>query len=153
MNYLKKALSLIPLLGVLNIAAAQLQNPVRWEFTAKKINELNYEIHLTAHIENGWHIYSQSTPEGGPVPSSIQFQKNPLVSPQGPVKEMGKMEQHNEPLFGVDVKQYDGKVDFVQSIRLKAKVKTVVRGSIYFMSCNDRECLPPKSVPFSIAIN
>ena len=153
MKYFKKALSLIALLGMLKIAAAQLQNPVRWEFTAKKISPLTYEIHLTAHIENGWHIYSQSTPEGGPVPSSIRFQKNPLLFMEGPVKEEGKLEQRNEPLFGVDVKQYDGKVDFVQSIRLKAKVKTVVRGSIYFMSCNDRDCLPPKSVPFSIAIN
>lgn len=142
-------------LGLLlfNLTNAQVKNPVKWNFTSKKINATTYEIHLTATLEKGWHIYSQTTPEGGPVPTSIDYLKNPLLTLDGTTKEVGKMEQHNEPLFGVDVKQFSDKVDFVQLVKLKGKAKTALNGSIEFMTCNDHECLPPKSEKFSVLIN
>jgi len=55
-------------------------------------------------------------------------------------------------LFGVDVKQFSNKVVFVQTVKMKAKAKTSITGTIEFMTCNNRECLPPKAQPFSVAI-
>ena len=130
----------------------QVQNPVKWSFTAKKINNTTYEVHLAATIDKGWHIYSQTTPDGGPIPTAITFSKNSLLTLSGTPKEVGKLEQHSEPLFGVDVKQYSDKVDFVQIIKLKSNVKTVVKGSVEFMVCNDKQCLPPKTVEFSVSL-
>ena len=149
---MKKILALAVSLVVLNAVNAQVKNPVQWAFTTKKINATTYEVHLTANIESGWHVYSQTTPEGGPVPTSIEFAKNPLLSIDGSATEVGKLEQHHEPLFGVDVKQFSNKVDFVQTVKLKGKAKTALNGSIEFMTCNDRECLPPKTQKFSIAL-
>ena len=140
------------LLSIPFISFAQVQDPVNWSFLAKKTADKTYEIHLTATIESGWHIYSQSTPDGGPIPTAITFAKNPLAIMDGGIKEVGKLEQHNEPLFGVDVKQYSNKVDFVQVVILKSNVKTAINGSVEFMVCNDRQCLPPKSEKFSIPI-
>ena len=133
-------------------AVAQIKNPVKWSFTSKKINATTYEVHLSATIDRGWHIYSQSTPDGGPVPTTVTFGKNPLLTFDGKVKEVGKLEQKHEELFGVDVKQFSNKVDFVQTVKLKAAAKTSVAGSVEFMSCNDKECLPPKSQSFSISL-
>ncbi|HET7115825.1 MAG TPA: protein-disulfide reductase DsbD domain-containing protein [Hanamia sp.] len=136
-----------------NVLFAQIQNPVSWSVTSKKIADKTYEIHLTANIDNGWHIYSQTTPEGGPIPTSITFTKNPLVTLDGKAKEVGKMEKHIEPLFGnIDVKQFSNKVDFVQKVKLKAPVKTSVNLSVEFMVCNDRQCLPPSTRNFSVAL-
>lgn len=136
-----------------NILFAQIQNPVSWSVTSKKIADKTYEIHLTADIDNGWHIYSQTTPEGGPIPTSITFTKNPLVTLDGKAKEVGKMEKHVEPLFGnIDVKQFSNKVDFVQKIKLKAPVKTSVNLAVEFMVCNDKQCLPPSTRNFSVAL-
>ena len=149
---MKKILALGLCLIMLNGLNAQVKDPVQWAFTAKKINATTYEVHLTATIESGWHLYSQTTPEGGPVPTSIEFSKNPLLSFDGSAVEIGKLEQHHEPLFGVDVKQFSNKVDFVQTVKLKGKVKTSLNGSVEFMTCNDRECLPPKTQKFSIAL-
>jgi DsbC/DsbD-like thiol-disulfide interchange protein len=70
----------------------------------------------------------------------------------GKVKELGKLEQRHEELFGVDVKQYSDKVEFVQVIKLKGKVKTSVAGSVEFMVCNDSQCLPPSTKKFSLEI-
>ena len=123
-----------------NILFAQIQNPVSWSATSKKIADKTYEIHLTANIDNGWHTYSQTTPDGGPVPTSITFTKNPLLTLDGKTKEVGKLEKHYEPLFGVDVKQFSEKVDFVQTIKLKAPVKTSVNVAVEFMVCNDKQC-------------
>lgn len=136
-----------------NILFAQIQNPVSWSVTSKKIADKTYEIHLTANIDNGWHIYSQTTPEGGPIPTSFIFTKNPLVVMDGSVREIGKLETHKEPLFGnIDVKQFSNKVDFVQKVKLKAPVKTSVNVTIEFMSCNDKQCNPPRPEKFSIAL-
>lgn len=131
---------------------AQAGEPINWSFTAKKIDARTYEIHLTAMVESGWHIYSQTTPKGGPVPTAITFNKNPLITIEGITKELGKLQQRYEPLFGVEVKQFADKVDFVQTIKLKATVKTTLNGIIEFMSCNEEMCLPPVEKIFSITI-
>jgi len=135
---------------ITSAANAQIQDPVKWSFSKKKLNTTTYELQLKATIQSGWHIYSQSTPEGGPVPTSITLVKNPLAKPEGNAKEQGKLEQRNEEVFGVDVKQFSGTVTFVQQVTVKPGVKTKVSGTIKYMACNDTQCLPPKDQPFSI---
>lgn len=128
------------------------QSPVTWSFEAKKLDAKTYEVHLTAKLNGDWHTYSQSTPDGGPVPTAISFSKNPLLDFDGKTKEVGKMEEHFEPLFGVNVKQFSSKVTFVQKVKLKAAVKTTLNGSVTFMVCNDEECMPPTKETFSISL-
>ena len=149
---MKRLLFLLAFTGSGFVGICQVMNPVHWSYTAKKINPTTYEIHLLAIIDGQWHIYSQTTPEGGPVPTSITFTRNPLVTSQGVTKEIGKLEQHHEPLFGVDVKQFAGKVEFVQTVKLKSPVKTNVAGTVEFMVCNDKQCLPPSTQKFSVAL-
>jgi thiol:disulfide interchange protein DsbD len=149
---MKKIIPIAFLLLFSNILFAQIQNPVEWTATAQKISDNVYEVHLTANIDKGWHIYSQTTPEGGPIPTSLTFTKNPLLTVEGKAKEVGKMEKHHEPLFGVDVKQFSNNVDFVQLVKLKAPVKTSVDVAVEFMVCNDKQCLPPSTKKFSVAL-
>src|SRR5690606_34068683 len=149
---MKKFFAITLSLVMLNMANAQVRNPVQWDFSAKKIGATTYEVYLTANIEDGWHVYSQHTPDGGPVPTTIKFAKNPLLTLNGAAKESGKKEQKFEELFGVDVIQFSDKVVFVQKIDVKGKAKTTLSGSVEFMTCNDRECLPPTTQKFSIAL-
>ena len=148
-------MKLSTLLIALLIAASapvQVQNPVHWTFTVQKLSATSYAIHLTATIDAHWHTYSQTTPDGGPVATAIQFTANPLVVLNGKPAELGKMDQHFEKLFGVEVKQYSSKVDFVQKVTLKRPVKTNLSGTINFMVCNDQECLPPSNQSFSLSL-
>jgi len=82
---------------------ANSQNPVKWSFTAKKIADKTYELHLTAAVPSPWTIYSQTTPDGGPVATSIRFSKNPLIVLDGKIKELGTMKKKHEKVFGVNV--------------------------------------------------
>lgn len=149
---MRKVTVLLVLLVVGFFANAQVQNPVKWAYKLKKVNATTYEVQITATIDKGWHIYSQTTPDGGPVPTTIKFAKNPLVTLVGTAKEVGKLEQRHEELFGVDVKQFSNSVNFVQTVKVKAAVKTSVIGTVEFMVCNDTQCLPPTTNKFSLPI-
>jgi hypothetical protein len=151
-GYMKQLLSVFVLILLTGQAFSQVKNPVKWTFAAKKIDPVTYEINLTATLDAGWHIYSQTTPDGGPSATVITFTQNPLITLDGGVKEVGKLEQKFEELFGVDVKQFSNKVVFVQTVKLKAKAKTAVNGTVEFMSCNNKECLPPSSQKFSVSL-
>ena len=129
------------------------QSPCAWTFSAKKTAGQTYEIHCTVDVNAPWHTYSQFTPDGGPVATKFTFSKNPLYSLEGPVKEEGKMITRHEAVFGVDVKYFEGHVDFVQLVKLKGNTKTNFSGSVLFMVCNDTECLPPATKTFSLILN
>lgn len=129
-------------------------NPVSWTFSAKKISDDKYEVHLTATIQNGWHLYSQIQPEDAIVnPTTFVINNNPLFSLDGKIKEVGKMEKYKDATLGISAHQYSKKVDFVQIIKLKRKAKTNVAGTVEFQTCDDKKCLPPKTVEFNIALN
>ena len=130
------------------------QNPVSWTFSAKKIADKTYEVHMTASIQKGWHLYSQNQPEDAiAIPTAFTLTANPLFSLDGKIKEVGKLEKFTDKQLGLSANQYSDKVDFVQVVKLKGNAKTNVSGSVEFQTCDDKKCLPPKTVNFSIALN
>lgn len=142
------------LLGI--AAQAQILKPVKWSFSAVPLKGKTgmYEVHMTTTIENGWKIYSQTTPDGGPLPTKITFAKNPLVLLGGKVKEVGELHKMSEPAFGVDVFYFSNKVDFVQIVKLKKPgQKTSLSGTVVFMVCDENQCLPPDELEFNIPLN
>jgi DsbC/DsbD-like thiol-disulfide interchange protein len=96
-------------------------------------------------------LYAQDAGEG-PVPTQITFTANPLIKLDGKVKEVGKMEKSFDKNFNSTLKFYANKVDFVQKIKVKSSIATVIKGSVNYMVCNDKQCLPPKDVLFSIKV-
>jgi hypothetical protein len=133
------------------ISSAQ-SDVVQWKFESKKIADKKYEVKLIATMKDAWHIYSTTTPDGGPLPTTISFSKNPLTVIDGKIKEVGKMESHFEKVFDIDTRYFNNKVEFVQVVSVKGNAKTNLTGTVEYMACTDRECLPPRSVPFSIAL-
>ncbi len=139
------------LLGVLT-AEAQI-NPVSWTYSAKKIADKTYEVHLTATMQKGWHLYSQVQPDDAIAqPTSFTFTANPLLSFDGKVKEKGKMEKFHDKELGASANQYANTVDFIQVVKLRTNVKTSVAGVLEYQTCDDKKCLPPKKVSFSIPL-
>jgi thiol:disulfide interchange protein DsbD len=143
---------LITLFFMTAAAMAQKNEPVQWNFAATKKADKTYEVTFSATVEKPWHIYSQTTPKGGPVPTKITYKTNPLIVVDGTAKENGSLKQIHDKFFGVDVKYFSDRVDFVQTLTLKANAKTNLSGTIEYMVCNDEECLPPKKVPFDLKL-
>lgn len=132
------------------LSFSQTESPVKWSYAAVKKTANEYQIVLTATVAQPWHIYSQKTPDGGPVPTKISFSKNPLITTKGETKEIGALHTTHDKNFGVDVKYYSDKVQFVQTIT--AKAKTNVSGTIEYMVCDDHQCLPPTTKSFSVKL-
>ena len=132
---------------------ASAQSPVKWSYTATKLSPGLFEVHLTASIQSGWHIYAQEQPSDAiALPTAIQFSKNPLLLMEGNLKEVGHKEQYKDADLGITAFQYEEKVDFVQQVKLKLKGKTNVSGSITYQACTNEKCLPPATTNFSISL-
>jgi thiol:disulfide interchange protein len=127
------------------------KNPVSWAFESTKINDTEYDLRLTATIAKGWHIYSQFTAEGGPVPAEITVSNAELV---GKAKEeSAHRREHKEPLFdNIKVIDFSEKVTFVQRIKVKTPLaeNAQIKGEISVQACNDQQCIPPDAAPFAI---
>ena len=150
---MKHFFTLVAVFLVTLTVQAQRLNPISWTFSAKKTGDKTYELHLTAAIQTGWHLYSQTQPEDAiAIPTSFTFNNNPLVVIDGAVKEIGKLEKFHDAKLDLSANQYSGQVDFVQTVQLKANVKTNLTGSVEFQTCNDEKCLPPKTEKFLIQI-
>lgn len=141
----------IVFIGISDLAFAQ-PAKVSWTTTAKKIAGGKYEIHFTAEVPRGYHIYSQFTGEG-PVATSFSFNKNALLSIDGKVQEKGKLISIDDAVWNNKQKFYSGTVDFVQIVQQKTKVKTNVSGNIEYMICDEKKCLPPTTQEFNVALN
>ena len=144
------------LLGCLVMAGlavtAQSSKAVHWTFTSKKLADKTYEVHMTASIDGSYHMYAQNVGVDGPIPTSFKITANPLVVTDGKVKEVGKLVQKKEEVWGGDVRYYEKTVDFVQVVKLKGNVKTNLAGTVSFMVCNESQCLPPSDVDFTVNI-
>lgn len=140
-------------LAVVGFAGAFAQDkPVSWTFSAKKIADKTYEVHLTANITGDWHIYSQNVGVEGPVPTTFTFTKNPLLTVEGKPKEEGKLIKKKEEVWDGVVNYFEKTVSFVQVVKVKGAAKTNLAGKVEYMVCNDEKCLPPAEVSFSVNI-
>lgn len=133
------------------MASAQSGKQVKWTYSAKKIADKTYEVHLTATIPDNWYLCSQTTVDG-PIPTSFTFNKNSLLLLDGTPKEVGKLIQVYSDTFQTTARYYEKSVDFIQKVKLKGTSKTSLTGKIEFMVFNDAHCSPPTEVTFSIKI-
>jgi hypothetical protein len=141
------------ILNLASPAAAQSDQKVKWQFSAVKKSNKLYEVRLTATIEKGWHLYSQQqSPDAIALPTSIVFSKNPIVDMKGKPKEEGKLFDEIEAATRTRSRYYVNKVEFIQQVELKKNIKTSLNGEVEFMVCDDRQCLPPGNVKFSVKI-
>ena len=147
-----KKLLLIGIVMIIEMnAIAQIKDPVKWKATSKKVGN-SYQVILTATLPKPWHIYSQFTGRGGPLPTELKFTKNPLLTFDGGVKEVGKLKEEYDTNFDTKVKYFGDKVDFVQMVKVKGNLKTNVNVTIEYMTCDDSQCLPPTKKTFNVSL-
>ncbi len=131
-------------------ASSQILKPVKWSYAAKKTSAKEAVVYLKATIEEGWHLYSQTVPEGGPVKTTITFSPDKSFSLVGKTVEPKPITKH-EAVFNMDVSYFESSVIFQQKVKLTGAGATV-KGTIEFMVCNDSQCLPPETIDFSVPV-
>lgn len=129
---------------------SQILNPVKWTYSAKKINSTEAIVYLKANIDKGWHIYSQSVGEGGPIATHIQFSPSSVYRLVGKTVEPKPMSKF-EKSFNMNVNYFENTVTFQQKIKMSSSSPTV-KGKLEFMVCNNSKCLPPDEIEFVVAV-
>lgn len=146
----KITLALAMVLFAVMGAFAQIENPVKWSYAAKKVSKTEAVLYLKATIEDKWHIYSQNVKDGGPVKTTFTFSPSKDFSLIGKTIEPKAIVKY-EDTFKMNVSYFEKSVIFQQKVKLN-KAATTVKGKVEFMVCNDRQCLPPEEIEFSIPV-
>ena len=133
---------------LIHTSFAQILNPAKFNYSTVKKGNNQSEIHIKASVEPKWHIYSIYNPDGGAQPTALTFSNATAV---GKPKELGKIKTVFEKEFKVNQKFFEQNVDFVQTVKVDPGAKKV-SGTIEYMVCNDKQCLPPKTVAFDITL-
>ena len=127
---------------------AQIQEPVKFKTEWKALSDTLAEIVFTGSIDAGWHVYSTDLPEGGPVSATFNVDKLAGAETVGRLEARGKVVERMDPLFGMQVKYFEGsQAVFAQKIRLTGGLYEVT-GYLQYGAC-DENCLPPTNVEFS----
>ena len=132
--------------------AAQDLDPVDWHIYTDKKSKSDYSIYIEATIKDEWVIYSMSSPEGGPIATNITFNAVDGVELQSKVFESTTPTKEFEELFGQEVVKFSDRALFIQDLKSFNK-SVIINGTITYMACNGRQCLPPRQLPIVAVLN
>ncbi len=129
------------------IASAQRLDPVKWSLAAEPPVAppgSKVLVRLTARMDPGWHLYSLSTPKGGPIPTTIRLAEHPAVEsyrihqPQ-PVTQF-------DPNFKLDTETYEGEAVFLLEAAVAGNAPAgpvELSAQARYQACDAKQCLLP----------
>jgi thiol:disulfide interchange protein len=157
---MKLAWTILTLAAAPCLLAAR-QDPVQWVLSAdadKAKPGSSVALKLTATLEEGWHLYSPTTPKGtvdnpGPNPTTIRLSDNPAVASQKVYEP--KPDRRFDPNFNLDTETYEKEAVFWIATGLKSDAKGPLEltAEVRYQACDARQCLPPKKKTASFTLN
>ena len=133
------------------ITSAQIFNPVTWDFSQKQVSDNEIEVQFKATIDEGWYLYSQFIEDDGPVPTELTFTTEGGYSLVGTPKEGEPIEEF-DPNFDMILKYFKNEAIFTQIVQVSSSEDFNLDGNVYFMVCDEAQCLPPEELEFSFEI-
>jgi thiol:disulfide interchange protein DsbD len=134
---MKKLLLLLFTFLVYTNGISQILDPVKWKSKTEKISETEFNLVLEGTIDNGWHVYSQFTPDGGPIPLELKFAKSAgnyeLV---GKTKESKTKKEFNS-VFEVDEIFFEKKVVLTQKVKIVNSKTRSIKLKIDYQACKE----------------
>jgi len=135
-----------------SLALGQIADPVKWDFSVKKINNTIYEVLLNATIDAPYHIYSQTTSKQASSPTRVTWEENRNVKLKGRLQEIGEQKTKYIEIIDATLAYYEGKVSFVQVLKVKGKLSVTLKGKVNYTACTEEQCLPENSIDFSVVL-
>ena len=146
---MKKILSLVLLVLIAWAAEAQILTPVKWKITLDDSDSSVKTLLFSAKLEKGWHLYDMNLPDGGPIPTSFNFETLKGAKALGSPVPSKKATTVYDEQFEMNLSWYAQEVSFSQQIEITDPKAFKVDGYVEYMACNDENCLPPEKESFS----
>ena len=117
------------------------ENPATWTYKVKKLSELEYELVFKGKIQEGWHVYSQYTAEGGSLPSEFTFGKaGEDYELLGKTTESKTITEYSD-IFEVEETFFKKEAIFTQRIRLLRADVNQITVNLFYQICQE-VCIP-----------
>jgi thiol:disulfide interchange protein len=149
---------LLLLIALATVAFGQSEkfNHVQWKLTLDQSVAPGATVigHLEATVDPEWHMYSLTTPPGGPIPTTITTDNSPSIDKftifePPPVRKL-------DPGFGVDTETYEGSQTFLARIRLKKDLQpgpVTITFVPRYQTCSGTNCIPPRTRQVTATLN
>lgn len=133
-------------------AKAQMLDPIHWNANVVMDSDNSGVITLDAQIDEGWHLYGLSLPEGGPNPTVISFTLPDGVSLTGDITASEKAIEKLDEIFQMPLSWWASDVSFTQKFAVAEGTALPVKigVSVGFQGCNDQTCIAPKTEVFDL---
>ncbi|MBN1791637.1 MAG: thioredoxin family protein [Bacteroidales bacterium] len=135
-------LSLLAILLITANASSQVIKPVKWTYSTRQISKDQVDLVFTAAVQSPWHLYGLNIPEGGPIPTSINFSETKGFEVLGKPTQSPKPEIVDDKIFNMKLELHSGKVIFTQRVRIIQTDSVIISGVVDFMTCSDIQCVP-----------
>lgn len=127
--------------------SAQIIEPVKWNITEHKTSDTTLEIRYNATIDEGWHLYSNILPDGGPLATEVTYSTLEGAELEGDlVSDREAIEEYSN-VFSMVLNNFIEEVTFVQKIKLLSP-QYKIEGDVRYMACDNGTCIPPTTVGF-----
>lgn len=133
---------------LIQFSFGQIVTPVKWTWKAEPTGKGEYKLVFTAKIDDKWHTYTQTIVGDGPIPTSLTFDKtNKDVQLIGkPIESGAKVHSGHDPVFDIELKYFENNMVLEQKVKVLKDTK--LKGTLEFMACDDKSCLPPDDKEF-----
>lgn len=144
-----KRLFSLSLIFLVSMLQAQVGQVVDWSFESKKVSENEYDLIIDAKIEDHWHLYSQYLEsDDGPIATEIKIESEGIVEVIGKTSETGTLLKEHDPNFDMVLSYFAHNATFTQRIKV-INPNEVIKGYVYYMVCDETQCLPPEYIDFT----
>ncbi|MFM7018366.1 cytochrome c biogenesis protein CcdA [Flavobacterium sp.] len=135
---MKKLLFLLLAIFAFVNVNSQIKKPVKWTAKTEKISDTEFNLVMNATIEQGWHMYSQFTPDGGPLPITVTI-KNQKGNFEliGKTKESPYKKEFNKD-FEVDEYYFENKATLTQKVKITNPKTDKIVINLDFQACQNQ---------------
>lgn len=150
---MKKLLFLLIAFLVFTNVNSQILDPVKWTTKIEQKSEGVFVLTFNAVIEKEWHMYSQFTPDGGPLAMEVVFKnQSGNFSLIGKAKESKTRTAYND-VFEVNETFFEGKAQIQQEIKLTNPKLNKIEAELNYQVCKEVCINQSKKFTFQIPAN
>jgi len=140
------------------VLAAAPADPVNWKLEGAPGKPVKvgarFTVKLVASVQAGWHLYSLKPMAEGPIPTRIWIAEGQPFALAAAVQAPEPVTMQ-DPTLNMEVEFYEGETSF--SLPLKVAAGTAagqqnLTVSASYQTCNDKLCLPPKTVKVQLPV-
>jgi hypothetical protein len=112
-----------------------------------------FEVKLPLQLREGYHVNSDKPPDPYLIPLRLTWDSGPVTAAE---IVYPKPENRKVDFFAGPLPVFSGRFELVTRFKVAAAVPPgliTVAGKLRYQACNDRMCLPPKTIDVTVPVS